>query len=316
MDYRKLIKFGENSFVISLPKLWLSKNRLVKGNVVYLTENGNNELMVSPQEQEHAYTAREIILELDNEPDFESIKRKIFSKYIAGYDLFTLRGEKTIKEHGEKLREMLSQLLAFEIIEESKNKLVMKDYIDSRAISVENTIRRVDILLRSMLDDLKSVYREDMENLARRDREINKLTLLALRIINKAIIHPSLQQKIGLRSDVLLRTWDLFTALEHFADEVKRVARYLGASKADKQNIEETLRIFHLIAEDYKNIMKAWYTKDEKIAYVVANNVPPILHRCDALLKKQKDIPLSHALVKLKTMETFIKKIARAVYDG
>lgn len=315
MDYRKLIKFGDNSFVVSLPKPWLSKHRLEKGNIVYLSENGNNELILTAQERNDLVGERELLLDFDQEQNFEGITRKLFSKYIAGYDIFTVRGEKTIQEHGERIRALLSQLLAFEIVEETKNKLVLKDYIDARAVSIETTIRRIDILLRSMLDDLKYTFREDSENLARRDKEINKLSLLALRTINKAMHNPSLQHKIGIKTNEFLKVWNLFNTLEPIADEAKNISRSLGTSKASRYDVDEFFQLYDAVCEDYKNVMKSWYTADEKVAYTIADNVPLIIERCDSLLKRKKDIPLSHAIAKLKTMETLIKNIARSIYD-
>ncbi|MEK6903648.1 MAG: phosphate uptake regulator PhoU [Nanoarchaeota archaeon] len=315
MDYRKLIKFGENSFVISLPKMWLKKNQLEKGNVVYLTENGNNELMVSPQEHNNSQGERSIILDLDQEDDFQSILRKLYSKYIAGYDLITLLGEKAIREHGEKIRALLNELLAFEILEETKNKIVLKDYIDARIVSLEATIRRIDVLIRSMLDDLQHVYKDNTASLGRRDKEIGKLSLLALRILNKATINPQIQSKIGIKSDRLLNTWNLFNNFEPLASELKKLAIYLEKNNATKHELEAFFNLFERVSEDYKNAMKAWYTKDEKLAYATANAVLPRIEQCDMLIGVQKDIYLPLAISKLKNIETFIKNIVRGIYD-
>ncbi len=38
MEYRKLISFGKNSFVISLPKAWVRHSKLKKGDLIYVEE--------------------------------------------------------------------------------------------------------------------------------------------------------------------------------------------------------------------------------------------------------------------------------------
>jgi phosphate uptake regulator len=34
VEFRRLIGFGKSSFVVSLPKNWIEKNKLVKGDLV------------------------------------------------------------------------------------------------------------------------------------------------------------------------------------------------------------------------------------------------------------------------------------------
>ena len=51
MEYRKLIRFGKSSLVISLPKGWTEKNKLGKGSLVYLDVNSEG-LVVSPTEKD------------------------------------------------------------------------------------------------------------------------------------------------------------------------------------------------------------------------------------------------------------------------
>ena len=38
MEFRKLMAFGNSSFVVSVPKAWVEKNRLKKGDVLVVDE--------------------------------------------------------------------------------------------------------------------------------------------------------------------------------------------------------------------------------------------------------------------------------------
>ena len=51
MEYRKLISFGKNSYVVSLPKNWVRQNKLKKGDLVYIEENVSN-LVLQPRPSE------------------------------------------------------------------------------------------------------------------------------------------------------------------------------------------------------------------------------------------------------------------------
>ena len=59
MEYRKLIKFGNSSHVISIPNNWLKKNNLNKGDTVYLDENGGKELVLTPEKKENVIEDKE-----------------------------------------------------------------------------------------------------------------------------------------------------------------------------------------------------------------------------------------------------------------
>ena len=48
MEYRKLMAFGNSSFIVSVPKAWVEKNRLKKGDVL-MVEQKPNELILAPK---------------------------------------------------------------------------------------------------------------------------------------------------------------------------------------------------------------------------------------------------------------------------
>ena len=46
MNSRKIIKLGHSSYVVSVPKNWVKKNKLSKGDRILVRENGDNELIL------------------------------------------------------------------------------------------------------------------------------------------------------------------------------------------------------------------------------------------------------------------------------
>ncbi len=314
MDYRKIIKFGNSSFVVSLPRKWMEKHNLKKGDVLYCEENGNNELTLATKQDDGQNKEQEISVNLEGE-DIDSIKRKIVSKYIAGYDIITLVGEKEIKEYEPQLREILNGLMALELIEQTKSKMTAKDFIDTNAVSIPSVIRRIDTLLRSMLEDLRTTYKDDPNNLTRRDKDINKLTTLAMRTIKKTLDRPSLQQKTGIQYTKILNLWSMIYHLELFADELKRVARHLNETKAKKEKVGRVLDVYERVKESYKTVMKAWYGNDDKLAYDLARRMKDLINECRKLGEKEQDVSLAYAIGRLIVMQTFIRNMARSTYE-
>ena len=88
MDYRKIIKFGNSSHILSLPKDWLRKNKLKKGDLVYISENGNDELVLSPQLKDENQESEITITENSS---IDELHRKLVSSYMEGL-MSKLRG--------------------------------------------------------------------------------------------------------------------------------------------------------------------------------------------------------------------------------
>ena len=80
MGYRKLISFGKNSYVISLPKQWIKDCNLKKGDLIHVEESSDS-LIVSPQSSEAKTEDKELTIYVDGK-DIKQIKREIIGGYI------------------------------------------------------------------------------------------------------------------------------------------------------------------------------------------------------------------------------------------
>ena len=47
MERRKLIKLGNSSYAIALPKSWVTKSGLKKGDEIFVIKNSNGELVLT-----------------------------------------------------------------------------------------------------------------------------------------------------------------------------------------------------------------------------------------------------------------------------
>ena len=63
IEFRKLIKFGDSSFVVSVPMNWIKRNSLKKGDTIYLEENGEGELILNPKLKEYKKEITEKIID-------------------------------------------------------------------------------------------------------------------------------------------------------------------------------------------------------------------------------------------------------------
>ena len=106
MQIRKLVKSGTASHTISLPKDWIQKNKLKKGDLLYLKEQDNNIIISAEQKQEQP-KYKEITITIDNK-DIGTIRRQTIAAYINNYHIFTFIG--SINKNIEQLRKILDNL--------------------------------------------------------------------------------------------------------------------------------------------------------------------------------------------------------------
>ena len=64
MFIRKLVRAGASSFTVALPKEWITKNSLEKGNIVYINKISDNELILTAEPKEKKSPEREITFDI------------------------------------------------------------------------------------------------------------------------------------------------------------------------------------------------------------------------------------------------------------
>ena len=114
MDVRKIVSFGNSSFVISLPKAWVIKNSLKKGDTVAIEER-NSELIVYARDKskkEQSSTRIECESKSINE-----LKTMIYAAYVNNYGSISLAGT-NIKNNSAELKKIIHGLVGMEVVEE------------------------------------------------------------------------------------------------------------------------------------------------------------------------------------------------------
>ena len=80
MEYRKIQVTGDSTYIISLPKTWVKKNKLDKGDVLSVVEKGDEVVLRLKDEKEKEF---EVKIQTS---DAEFLSRLLITKYIQGYD--------------------------------------------------------------------------------------------------------------------------------------------------------------------------------------------------------------------------------------
>lgn len=316
MDYRKLIKFGSSSYVVSLPGSWLKKNKLVKGDIIHVEEDGDSRLILHSGE-EKKQDEKEILIETKNKA-LPRIQGEIYNAYIDGYDVIKLIGE-DVGTYSKKIRDIMNNFVAIEIIEQTNDKIIAKNFLNVMDVKIPDVIRRIDIILRSMLEDcVKCVEGDSCESVVDRDIDVNRLSFMLERILRNAMDDPGVSRQIGMSGTGLLHLWYIVMNMESVGDEVKRISRYMESMKFDSKQKNYLKKLFGDIEQSYLDVMKAYYKNDKELAFDVNFRKDKLHERCDDFYEKfyeENNLPkLSAMIEKMKALVAWIRTIALFIY--
>ncbi|RJQ15612.1 phosphate uptake regulator PhoU [Candidatus Woesearchaeota archaeon] len=323
MEYRKMIKFGNSSFVISLPKDWIDQHNLKKGDPVYLDMSNNGEILLTPKLTEIKKEKKSITIDINNKDIFH-IQREITAAYINNYHNIVITGD-DLSEKSLGIRDIINNLVALEIMEQTSKRITAKDFLDMDNISITNIVRKVDMILRSMMYDLKTMHEEGKkvdEVFNSRDRDINRLTFLALRTIRYGIDDTNFIKKNKLMPHYLLELYDIVKLVEKIGDEVKRIARLVEKSREDvktekqKEAVRKIFELFTQIENVYVNAMKSYYKKDRSIAFEIAKKRSMIKNKIEDWEDQETVFKQQQLLMqRLQMMLTYVHDISRISYQ-
>ncbi len=302
-DTRKLVKAGPASHTVSLPKQWVEKNNLKTGDSLYVTEKSATEMLISTQLKEAVLPHKEITITIDGK-NLASVQREITAAYVNNYRSITLVG-KEVEQELPALRTILQGFVALEITEQSPKTIVIKDLLDLSEISLDKTIRRMDMMVRTMLTECG---KQDAEQTLRvKDEEVNKLYFLLMRLLKSALTQPTIMEQFTLSPSTVLQHWSLLTELESMADSTQTAHFILLAHKN-----KDARALLDEIKTNYETAFKAWLTHDKNLAEKVLQCRIPLVDECTKLAKHRDLVEL---MEHYKTMTSTIATIARLVVD-
>ena len=309
IDVRKLISFGKGSYILSVPKSWIEKNNLKKGDLISVNDDGF-ELVFSVNQQEQKQDAKEINIDAKSK-NLELLKAEIVSSYLNGYDTINILFDNNNKE-APKIKDIMRNLSGLEIMEQTSTRIVAKNLINTNEISISNIIRRMDIITRAMMEDSILCCRgqSNYESIHQRDVDVNRLYFLGYRVIKNAMKNPRLAKSLGtepwqLHSDTLM-----ILRLEKIADRQKRIARFLCMANLDRNTLAELDKSHTDISEAYNDVMKSYYSKDKEIAFQVEITNKSRTDSCNKILEKYTTL---HSNSKIRTTNSNLVAVAKII---
>ncbi len=315
VDFRSVIKFGDSSFIISMPKPWLEKNAIKKGDVVSIEEGPNNELIIRTRDQPKR-EAKEATINID-EVSVEGLKTKLISAYLNNYDIISITGKNVVSVSND-VRAIMHDLASIEIVEQTPKKIVARCFLDTTNLSLDALIRRIDNTVRTMLEDAReSLLGQDLvQYVYQKEKDVTRLTLLALKVLKRTANAPEVAAQLGLTNAKMMKYWEMITLLENVADQAKKICKHVGTGGKIPKNREKLAEHISNLTNMYTDMMKAYYQDDKVAALDHVLKKKQLMKEYYTLAKNVPDTTTFAILEKSRSLAFSTFSIARLVLDA
>ena len=205
-EVRKIQFTGRSTYILSLPKRWMTEMHLKAGDPVTIIRESNNSLSIIPNAERRPDSANEVTAILLQNESGSSLKRKVVSMYLAGYNIMHLKsktGRINPSEH-DAVREVVRRnLVATEIIADASDLITIQVLLSLPELSVNAAVRRMFLISTAMHTDAMASLAEQNHELAttiiKSDDEVDRFSLYILRNLVIALQKESMLQEIGLK---------------------------------------------------------------------------------------------------------------------
>ena len=269
---RKVVKLGPATLVVSLPSKWTRDFNVSAGDEVEIEEK-NSDLLIRTAKGFN--TEREII---DLSPYDFLLKRIIAAKYLKGSDEIEVKVDSL--EKSRLVQKRVDDMIGVEIIEQGKNRLLLKDIGATVNENIDNILRRVLYLLHSISDEtLNAIKHKEtkLDYLKDMELNINKFTEYCTRLLNK---------KGYVDSRKTAQYYCIVFLLEQLGDDYKQFISFINENKFifDKPLMD----LYISINSYHKNFEKLFLKYTLEDAIKLAKERDDIINKINLKLKNVK----------------------------
>ncbi len=302
-ETRKLQITGGSTYVLSLPKRWVTQNGLEKGSQLLIRQEENGTLAVLPPELAKPEKTDEALIRASPEDSSEALIRKTVSVYLLGYNIIHIRA-KDKKEVSSTHRNAIktfarNMLVGTEIVTDTSTDLTLQVLLSYPELSVPSALRRMTIITSSMHKDAITALRNIDQQLAKHvratDYEVNRFHLYIIRQLKMAIQNPRIITEIGLKTPRDCLGYRLITKMvERTADHATNIAKkvQLLTKQLDEEFLQAIQEMNEVAISAFETSIESLFRLDYDLADSVIAKANKIvsLEKKALLSSKETDI--------------------------
>ena len=231
-EVRKIQYTGRSTYILSLPKKWISEMKLKAGDSVTVIREINHSLSIFPTNIRTSSSTLEANSLVNKEDGGNTLKRKVVSMYLMGYNVINMKSKsgRIHPAQREAITEVVRRnLVGTEIIGESSDLVTIQVLSSLPELSVQTAVRRMMLIGTSMHKDAMTALSEINKDLAMAvvssDDEVDRFSLYILRNLVIASQNVRILNEIGLKSPADCISYHVAVkSIERIADHATGIA--------------------------------------------------------------------------------------------
>ena len=278
-EVRRIQFTGRSTYILSLPKKWINEMNLKAGDLVSITRDTNHSLTIVPNSTRSADSVNEamaLITQIENQ---NSLKRKVISMYLAGYNIMHLKAKsgRISPLQRDAIRDVIRRnLVGTEIIADSSEIITVQVLLTLPELSINTAVRRMFLIATAMHKDamsaLAELNRELAEAVIKSDDEVDRFSLYILRNLVMATQNERALQEMGLKGTADCLSYRVAVkSIERVADHAVGISsKHLRLNKKiTKETFDKIQKISQLALSVLSDSVEAFLRRD----YVLADSV-------------------------------------------
>ena len=207
-ETRKIQFTGKSSYIVSLPKEWVTELGLKQGDPINVSRQGSSTLQITPtKSQSKVMQVEDATFEVSPDDENSSIVRRLISLYFLGFRTINVKpktGRFKPAQRAAVKDAVKKMLMGTEIISDSTGGITIQVLVNLLELSVNGAFKRMLHLARSMLSDALLAIKESNFELAKEvintDDEVDRFGFYIIRQLKIAIQNDHMLKEMGFKN--------------------------------------------------------------------------------------------------------------------
>ncbi len=232
-ETRKIQFTGKSSYIVSLPKQWITDLGLKRGDQLRMMRDGSSVLQIYPPKYKtRGMPAEAVTIEIGPEEASHTIVRKLISLYFLGLNTINVNPKSGRLRPDQRMAvkdAVRRMLMGTEIISDHTGGITIQVLVNLLELSVNGALKRMLHLTVSMLDDVMLAMRENNMDLAKEiistDDEVDRFGFYIIRQLKIAIQNEHMLKELGFSNARQCLGYRLVVkSIERAGDHATRIA--------------------------------------------------------------------------------------------
>src|SRR3989454_9638787 len=270
MEARKVQKVGYSTLIVSLPKSWVEEFGLKQGDIVSFRREPDGGITIYPGLTHEPETYRYLV-DADRCDIPNLLTRIVTANYLTGHDTIQIVAKKELsKRHLEEVRAVSRRLTGLGIVEQSLRSVTLQSFVDPTKFPIYGLMRRLQIILSSMIETGVKAGFEGRTNLAEEvlhmEEEADRIYWMIIRQLLLAVTDRRVAKEVGIEGPMhVVGNRIIAKSLEQMADLAAHVAQEALRLKSEAKKVDPKIsrglldfsdKVRLLIEDSFNALMK------------------------------------------------------------